>query len=451
MNPEGALPNPFSKRETPVPIPHEAEYELMDDDIEVIPDSDTRSNPSRGTEYIPQQEEEIMELAEDDLLETREPGELQEPDVVEAFEIKGFPGLEVVATLEAKNARKKDKEMGKQNRNQDNIIADPETGLLGVLDGLGGEGFGDLASKEAETSISKHFADELKNIMSLDTPRVVQRLANAELAYQGQKDFGNQLEIRKNSIDEIEKIMQEDPSIGKKGLALIEAIKATHVDVKKTKGKSTICVGTIHTTPDGSHWAIIANAGDSGAFLKKENGLIEALTKEDSLFRYLIKTGALTPELLDEMKNQEEDEKRADNEGTNKDAEERKTFPIEVLPGLTKEYTYTGLKIRLTQALGGSDPDPSLVFRSLNPGEEILFATDGVIDKFESQETDEMNLVEMASSSSLGGRSQINRLDTFREISKARTTYKEDDDIAIVSARVPKEVVTDVITKKKAA
>ncbi|MCR4311402.1 MAG: hypothetical protein NUV54_02445, partial [Candidatus Taylorbacteria bacterium] len=135
MNPEGALPNPFSKRETPVPIPHEAEYELMDDDIEVIPDSDTRSNPSRGTEYIPQQEEEIMELAEDDLLETREPGELQEPDVVEAFEIKGFPGLEVVATLEAKNARKKDKEMGKQNRNQDNIIADPETGLLGVLDG----------------------------------------------------------------------------------------------------------------------------------------------------------------------------------------------------------------------------------------------------------------------------------------------------------------------------
>jgi len=437
MNPERAVPNPFSRKEKlPTPIQHGKEYELTDDDIEVIPNSDTRSNPSRGTEYVPQQEEEIMELAPEELLEMREPGELQEPDVVPAFEVQGFPGLEVVATLEAKNVRKKDKKMGKRNRNQDNIIADPETGLLGVLDGLGGEGFGDLASKEAESSITKHFADKLKNIMSLDATHVVKRLADAELAYQGQKDFGDDLDMRIQSIDTIEKIMQKDPLIGKKGLALIEAIKATHVDVKKTKGKSTICVGIIHTTPDGSHWAIIANAGDSGAFLKNENGDVEPLTEEDSLFRYLIKTGALTPELLDEMKSQEEDEKRADNEGTNKDAERRRKFPIEVLPGLTKEYTYTGLKVRLTQALGGSDPDPSLIFRQLHPGEEILFATDGVIDKFEQD--DQMDWYEMGHG--LGGSSQVDQTDALRTKSKKRVSeYKEDDDIAIVSARIPQQ------------
>jgi len=388
-------------------------------------------------------DEEAMELSPDELIEVREPGELQEPDVVEAFEVEGFKGLDVAVTLEAKNERKKNPE----NRNQDNIIADPETGLLGVLDGLGGETHGDLASKTAEEKMPGHFAETMKKLAKEDPSAIGDRLVEQQLAHLGITDIGLQTAARKQLTDMVENAMTKDPEMGRKALALIEAMKATSADVAETKGKTTATVGFVHETPDGSRWAVVANIGDSGAFKRRENGEMVPLTKEDSLYNAMVNSGAVTPEILDEMKYNPD---KAVSVPVSLD--QFKTLggdepTYKKLKG-TMPISYKKMKAVMITALGQKNVEPSLAIRKLEPGDELVLATDGVIDKFENQLSEETELDELASALSMGT-NMTDRLNAFRRISKERTTYKKDDDIAIVSARVPKRAMKN--QNKKAA
>lgn len=383
-------------------------------------------------EDLIEDDEDAVELSPEDLI--REPGELQEHDVETAFEIQGFEGLDVAATLEKKDERK-----GKEkDRNQDNVIVDPETGLLGVLDGLGGEGHGDLASRSAERAIPEAYKTALAETSKRKTNDVVGDIVKHQLARIGEADPMTTLKRKKELTDMVEAVAEKDPAMAKRALALLESFRIANSAVQETGGKTTACVGFIHKTPNGERWAVVANVGDSAAYKRRKNGEMVPLTQEDSLLNTMIASGQISPETLARMK-------------TDPNAKENFPITLELVQAAgagQKEYdqliangtthlplSYKKIKAAMVASLGTERSEPSLSIRRLDVGDELLIGTDGLVDKFEDPATEETNLQEL-SRSTLRGKTQTERLNNLRADAKKRTTYKKDDDIAIVAATV---------------
>ena len=372
----------------------------------------------------PKKPEKVVQLEPNDYELVSAPGEFQEQDVVPAFEITGFHNLEVVATLEKKNTSKKGKEP-----NQDNIIADPETGLLGVMDGLGGEGHGDLASKSAERFLPEHFQTAIKK-NSRFTPdelqaNIVEHQIN-RLTQRGVTNFAKWNEADRKTTAMLGAAAKHDPAILHKAWALVEALHKTNLNVKETEGFTTACVGLIHTASDGTRWAITANIGDSGAFIRHKGGDIARLTEEDSLFD--IKKSELETEMVTDQNG-----KMISLLQAMKDEPKRRF----VIPGLPKRFSYTELKVVTMGALGDEKHnEPSLVLRKVRSGDEIIFATDGIIDKFEDAKTDETDLLALELETARGNNLK-ERMDNVRQEAGRRTTsYKKTDDAAVAAAQV---------------
>jgi len=408
----------FARKPAPKPEKPTRPIELSEADIELV------EEPEEITGVF-KKPTEAEELSEADIIEEREPGELQESDVIGAFEVNGFKGLKVTATLEKKDERKGNAE----DRNQDNIIADPETGLVGVLDGLGGEGAGDLASKSAEGAIPEQYKTALERAKKMNGAEIQTSLVERQLKRLNVSDPAKSMEIRKGLTMMVEDAMSKDPAMGRKALALLESVSATNAYVKETGGKTTACVGFVHETPSGERYAVVANIGDSAAYKQRANGEMVPLTQEDSLLNILNQSGALAPELYAKMK-----------------AAPDEKFPIPVtreviraMGGGEKEYedmkgkelpiSYKKLKASMAASLGAENAEAALSIRQLKKGEKLLLGTDGLVDKFEDPTTEETDLALLAKESTKG-------LDGLRKAAKERTTYKKDDDIALVEVRV---------------
>lgn len=347
----------------------------------------------------------VVELASDELVSMPEAGELQDPDVVNAFEVKGFKGISVFATLE-----KKDESKGDGKPNEDNILADPETGLVGVFDGLGGMKNGALASETAEATLPDAYADAMKKNRKLAIEDVITRLTDSQVMRNGSE------KLRKTISSMMETVAKKDPDLIRSALALVEAMQQAHEAVKRTEGMTTACIGRVHKSLDGTDWAIVANIGDSAAYKRRPAGELVPLTTEDSMLNALQSRGLLDATKLNAMKAQPD-------------------API-FQYGKKHKISYHEMKAAVMESLGGSETGgtPGLTIQRLNPSEELFFVTDGVADKYDDPKTDETNLDRLGQDMDIGS-DPIERLNILRSIAKRRTTYKKDDDIAIVLVR----------------
>lgn len=342
-----------------------------------------------------------------------EPGAFQEKSVVHAFDIPGFNRLEVVATLEKRDTRKKDR----TQRNQDNILADPETGLLGVFDGLGGREHGDLASMSAERALPDAYRDALEKAKKISVLDLAQEIADHQSNRLIIRDRLHQQVVRARIMNAAEDLVARDPEIARKSIALILALKAVGKNVRETMGDTTACVGVVHASPDGSRYAVVANAGDSGAFIRRADGSVKRLTEEGSYLNKLRALGYLSDELLQKMKDHP-----------------AKEFDVQTPDG-KREYTYPDLQAIVIGTLWNKNIQPSLAIEKLQPGDELLFVTDGVIDKYDDPTTDDVDTAKMAEALR-NGETLRERMNAFRRYTKILTTYKSDDDIAILVANV---------------
>jgi len=414
--------------EVPRPNKKGEPIEVTEGDIEDIIDEDIETS---GVRLRPEGIPDITGEAAD----VREPGELQEKDVVEAFEIPGFKGMTVAATLE-----KYTESQGTEVRNQDNIIADPETGLIGVLDGLGGEGdesAGARASMSAEQNIPERFS------MLLNSPNNLLNIRERLIDHQMNRKNPSTPELKtryqKQLTEMVEDILEMDAELGRKALALIEAVRQTNKSVQETGGKTTATVGFVHETPDGQKWAVIASSGDSPAMKRRKNGELIPITKEDSLLNSLLDSGELTEDQVHDMQSNPDKKVNiplslavVQAMGGGKDeydamqAKRIKQFPA----------NYKLLKRAMISSLGGSvsNADPALNIRRLEPGDELIIASDGLTDKYER--TDGETDLE-ALGNEFKGDAVTEDLDRVRKAAKAKeSAAKKDDDIAIVTARV---------------
>jgi serine/threonine protein phosphatase PrpC len=328
-----------------------------------------------------------------------------------------------VATLEKKNTSKKNKEP-----NQDNIIADPETGILGVLDGLGGEGHGDLASKSAERFLPENFKTAIKKNDRLAPAELQANIVEHQinrLTQRGITDFKKWNALDKKTTQMLEAAAERDPVILQKAWALVEALHMTNKNVTETGGFTTACTGLIHQASDGSRWVIATNIGDSGAFIRKKDGAIARLTEEDSLFD--LKKSKLEKTTVTGQNGQPISLLQAMKDTP------RLKFAI---PGLAQKMSYVELKVMTLGVLGDEKHnEPSLVLRQIEPGDEIIFATDGIIDKFEDPKTDETDFFALELEAARGANLKERTTNLRQEAKQRKASYKKEDDATLVVAR----------------
>ncbi len=402
-----AVPPPIpegAKKKGPPPIPEAAKKRSSS--TEEIPGEQVRIVNIADIEKKPKGPPPIPEAARKQKFEN-----IQAPDVVEAFEVNGYNNMEVTGTLEKKDVNKEG-----TGPNEDTVLFDPAQGLIGALDGAGGMGGRpDLAAKVASQTIPKLYGETLKT-----APSGVD-LQNA-LVEQMLKRLQGKPEERVAVTNMIENMMSQDPMIAKKAYALIEAVKKSNDAVKETKGATMAIVAQMHDLPDGSKIAIIVNTGDAGAMKRRADGTLKSLVPEDSLFTTMKDKGILSEEKLKEMK----------------------TVPDQKFKFGKMDMSYKDIMRTATGGLGLNEPTPSLTIELVRPGEELYLGSDGLFDKFDDPETDELNIDEMSltMADEVGKDGAIKptdlktKLNRMRSEAKARKTYKKDDDVSIVGVRV---------------
>jgi len=337
-----------------------------------IEEAVSRLEPKKGPPPTPKEPEEIAITEAEEI-------NVQESDVEPAYEVRGFYGLEVTATIEKKSKRKGNE----QDPNEDAVITDPETGIFGVADGLGGGGKPGSGA-QASRALERGLADEFKKKMEAAARASLGAVQKGFVEQQLRRAGSDAPEKRKQITEHVEKMLSVDARMGRKAVALIEALRAQNETVKKSGGKTTACIGFIHETKDGKHYAVAANIGDSGAFVRRANGAVEALTQEDSMANALLSSGAISQEELNEMKK-------------NPDKKMEMTLPMDLVKaldpelhrqlaakgknGLRTEMSYAQLKVAMVRALGSDLFEPSIAYKELKKGDSLILMTDGLIDE----------------------------------------------------------------------
>ncbi len=333
----------------------------------------------------------------------------QTPDIVTAKEIKGFKDIRVAVTLEKKQANQ-----NTSNKNQDNVLADPFSGLCGVFDGLGDGNNPDGASRIAALVLS----------------------ANWELACASKKDALNNVKKyldKTCSESETEKILTADLELVKKANALLILFHLADQAVSDVGGMTTACVGFIHISPDGNRYLVTANVGDSGAFILRDGEQLKQATSDDSCLSWALREKIIDLPLLHRMK-----------------FDPTKEFN---LPSIDEKSNYLKLSSTILRPLGigitawAPKLDPRLSLHKLKPKDSMIFCTDGIIDKYEKEVKSLLPPEEMTAEQldlktftvdATDGATFIERANNLRQHAGFRMTrYKRTDDSAIVWIKMP--------------
>ena len=362
-------------------------------------------------------DDDVMELADADLedvdeaSEVREklkiPFEIQKEKLVEAQTFRSSNGIEGGISLQKKRERTD------ADLNQDCVLIYEDEMLgtgYGVFDGLGGEGeksSGAFASAKAVEVLPRHLEEAHRNILGSTVRKEFAKLSLIKLNEKTQEA----------ETAKAEDYITADLEVMKKAVAIREALKRSNEDVRETEGKTTACFTLMHTTKDGKRFAITANIGDGGAILRRKDGSISMLTKEDGALTMYIEKGFLGPSRLELMK-----------------AEPTKEFDI-----AGKMVTYDYLKRANTQVLGSSiGVEPRITITELEDGDEVFNVTDGILDFFEDENGD---FDQEALRGALKGKTLQERINRLREIADVRSkikktekgALKDTDDMAIAA------------------
>lgn len=212
------------------------------------------------------------------------------------------------------------------DRNEDAMLAVPEHGLFGVFDGMSTPRGGEVAAELARDTVR----DVLREIPN-DAPN--------EIAKDG---------VREALLD-ANRVIQE------------YALEHRLGDIG-----TTATAGKILEYPDGTKVALIANVGDSRAYLLRGDGALECLTLDDGLSKESAASREQAWELQRKFSNVVDHR--------------------ELSPGELQQFMHRHI---LTQAVG-HESSPSLYSIEVQPGDKLLLCSDGIHDNLTDSEIEKI-------------------------------------------------------------
>jgi serine/threonine protein phosphatase PrpC len=207
---------------------------------------------------------------------------------------------------------------------QDSVLIDQQKGIYGVFDGTGGSDAGDEAS----------------GIATRETGRMLSDLEHSE----GVEDIQAYL---KDVVDEAH-------------WAIREHLDAYEEDIT---AETTATIMTFWTSPEGQRYGVIANVGDSRAYLLRSDGDLEQLTTDN------VSSNASEADV-----EQEHAFQLADSERTQSQSED------------DQKYFKSRHIVYGTLGSAGRAPHPRIVTTVINDGDKIALTTDGVHDNLTASE-----------------------------------------------------------------
>ena len=273
------------------------------------------------------------------------------------------------------------------DRNEDTLIADKQSGLAAVFDGVGGSAAGEIASQIAARSTLEGWR------------RTVQQ------AQKGRKLHGfleerNELHADLCTILE-QLILDADDQVRNEG-----ARRAGTSDLATTVALTAL----IRQADNKGYIMFYAHVGDSRVYLLRPNEPLKRLTNDDGLLAKLIENQIVNS--ADALKI---DQAMRSDQLTD------------------TEYSYFRLRGGITQALGGPlPPTIHLDQISVYPGDRVLLCTDGIHDNLIDEEIEEILRSEPRTSAA---RLLVERsLERSHQERQVTVRAKPDDMSAIVMA-----------------
>jgi serine/threonine protein phosphatase PrpC len=234
-------------------------------------------------------------------------------------------------------------------RGEDMFLADKETGLTGVFDGLGAGNEKKPGSGADASVAAAKFAPALYRQLVAEAS--VSKLSEIAQDQASLEHPDQRMAFRKDLTVEWR---QHDPAVQKEIVALYQTVQKLSDLVRQTEGMTTATLGKTVRTADGRRFEVIANVGDSGATLIHADGNAENITREDSVLDYLKSIGRIRPE------NAADPDYKLGN------------------------MTVREMKRAMYQALGNPDLEtptiPRISIRELQSGDSVLYTTDGIRD-----------------------------------------------------------------------
>ena len=221
-------------------------------------------------------------------------------------------------------------------RNEDSILAQENTGLAAVFDGVGGSAAGQVASQMAVHATRETWNDTLAHH---------QQLRKRYTLLHAQEDVVYPL---------LERLIQQaDNRVRTDG-----ARKARTDDLATTAALSVIC------REQTGYTLFYAHVGDSRVYLQRYNEPLKRLTSDDGLLARLVENHVV----------QEDDAYRIDQAMRSDQLSDT-------------EFSYFRLRGGITQALGGPIPPNIHVNKvAIQPGDRVLLCTDGIHDNLTDEE-----------------------------------------------------------------
>ncbi len=290
---------------------------------------------------------------------------------IEATEIEGFEGARVFVGMRNKYEAKV---------SEDYLVAVPEHGIVGVADGigssrdLGGDVKGLNPAARASRVLSATITDQFGPILDGMTKTAAEGILNGTKILDIDPNVSSQQDVflTKNpagAAKAVKGLLASDPEAARKAAALVETLREAQGNVKKTNGQTTACVAVRH----GNH-LIIANVGDSMAFIQRPNGEVVQVTREDSLLNDLLDDGRLTPERATYLAHHPEE----------KESFDMKKYGMEgKIP-----FDYRYISAAILSGIGGdlAKANATLTILDIEPGSRLIMATDGITDKIRDED-----------------------------------------------------------------
>jgi serine/threonine protein phosphatase PrpC len=228
-------------------------------------------------------------------------------------------------------------------RNEDCLIADEQSGLAAVFDGVGGSAAGEIASLTAANSTRKSWKRLLQQTQK-------GRRVQSFLEECSEVDLCTILE---------QIILEADEQVRTEG-----AQRAGTNDLATTVAIAAFC----RQPKLKGYTMVFAHVGDSRIYLLRPHETLKRLTSDDGLLAKLV-----------------------DNQVINDSDAQRIDQAMQADQLSDTEYSYFRLRGGITQALGGPQP-PTIHLNqvAIYPGDRILLCTDGIHDNLVDGEIEEI-------------------------------------------------------------